>query len=206
MSSRFKFLLGLVVFTVVIRLLPYVLTKYDMKLDPQVIYYPWNFSPLMALSLYAGATLADRRYRFGLPLLTLLLSDLGIWAVTGQFSWAFPSGYWSSYLCNLIAVVMGSGLSRLTGTSRLLAAVGCGWSAEAIFFIVTNFVYFWTQTDLPHTPAGLWACYVAAIPFAGKSFTSTAIYSMLLFSPLVSRGEARSKKSTPVLQTVHSLS
>lgn len=205
MPSRFKFLLGLVAFTVVIRLLPYVLTRYDIQLDPQVIYYPWNFSPLMALSLYAGATLTDRRYRFGLPLVTLLLSDLGIWAVTGQFSWAFPSGYWSSYLCNMIAVVMGVGLGRLTGSTRMLAALGCGLSAEAIFFVVTNYVYFWTQTDLPHDAAGLVACFVAAIPFAGKSFVSTTFYSLLLFSPLVNRAETRPNASAPVLQPAHSL-
>jgi hypothetical protein len=205
MQSRLKFLVGLITFTVMLRLLPYVLKNYDYQIDPEVIYYPWNFSPLMAISLYAGATITDRRFRFGLPILTLLLSDLGIWAMTGQFSWAFPPGYWSSYLCNVIAVVMGSGLSRQTGSSRLFAAVGCGMIAETLFFVVTNFMYFWTQTLHPHTPAGLIACYIAGIPFAGKSFASTAVYSLLLFSPLVNRANAGSKETPLVLQPVRSL-
>lgn len=213
MQTRWKFLASLMTFTVVLRLmpyvlpnvLPYVLPNYDVKLDPSVIFYPWNFSPLMAISLYAGANLADRRLRFGLPLLTLLLSDLGIWAVTGQFEWAFPDGYWSSYLCNAIAVVLGIGLNRQTGSARVFSAVGLGVVAESLFFVVTNFVYFLIQTDLPHSAAGLLACYIAAIPFAGRSFASTAFYSALLFSPLASRANADSKVSNPVLQTVEAI-
>lgn len=205
MTSRVKFLVGLMAFTIVLRLIPYVLTNYDIKLDPQAIFYPWNFSPLMAISLYAGATISDRRLRFGLPLLTLILSDLAIWAVTGEFSWAFPSGYWSSYLCNMIAVLMGTGLRQLNGTSRMVAGIGCGISAEVIFFVVTNFVYFWTQTDLPHTLAGLNACYIAAIPFATKSFQSTLFYSALLFSPLLNRSEQKTTVTEPAFQAVHSV-
>lgn len=210
MQTRWKFLAALMTFTVVLRLMPYVLPvvmpyvmpNYDIKLDPSVMFYPWNFSPLMAISLYAGANLADRRLRVGFPLLTLLLSDLGIWAVTGQFEWAFPQGYWSSYLCNAIAVLLGSSLNRQTGSTRVLFAVGRGVTAEVLFFVVTNFVYFLNQTDLPHSAAGLVACYVAAIPFAGRSFTSTAFYSTLLFSPLASQAYAGSKETKPVLQTV----
>ena len=209
MPARWKFLAALMTFTVILRLLPYVLpsvlpylmANYDATLDASVIFYPWNFSPMMAISLYAGATLADRRLRFSLPLLTLLLSDLGIWAVTGQFGWAFPDGYWSSYLCNAIAVVLGAGLGHQTGSVRTLFAVGTGIVAETLFFVVTNFVYFLIQTDLPHTAAGLLACYVAAIPFAGRSFASTAFYSSLLFSPLAMKANAGSQATSPVLQT-----
>ena len=202
MSSRLNFLLGLFSFTIVLRLLPYILTNYDAKLDSSVIFYPWNFSPMTAVCLFSGAFMADRRIRFGLPLLALLISDLGIWAVTGQFSWAFPSDRWAAYVCTAMAVVLGQGLNRQPGASRAVAAVGCGLFSEVLFFVVTNFVYFWTQTEAPHTTAGLIACYVAAIPFAKTSFASSLFYTGLLFSPLADRTLAPAKAMEPVLQPV----
>ena len=205
MPSRLKFLLGLIAFTIVLRLLPYVLTNYDMALDPGAIFYPWNFSPLMAVSLFAGANLTDRRLRFGLPLLMMFISDLGIWGVTGQFSWGFPGDRWSAYVCCAVAVVLGSGLNGRPAHTRPLIAVGRGLLSEVLFFVVTNFVYFWYQSDLPHTVAGLMACYVAAIPFAGRSFISTAFYSGLLFSPLADRIVVKSSDRVPEMRPVRSV-
>ncbi len=205
MPPRMKFLLSLVGFTIILRLLPYALTTYDVKLDSTTIFYPWNFSPLMAVGLYSGAFIADRRWKFGLPLLTLFVSDLGIWAVTGQFSWAFQSDRWSAYLCYFATVVMGQGLNRQAWPTRAFAALGRGILAETLFFIVTNFVYFWIQTEYPHSLAGLIACYVAAIPFAGRSFVSTAFYSVLLFSPLAVGAAGKSTKPEFSLQPIRSL-
>ncbi len=202
MSSRVKFLLSLFSFTIVLRLLPYVLTNYDVKLDSSVVFYPWNFSPMIAVCLYSGAFMSDRRMRFGLPLLALLVSDLGIWAVTGEFSWAFPGDRWAAYLCTAFAVVIGQGLSRRSEALRPVAAVACGLFAEVLFFVVTNFVYFWTQTAAPHTTAGLVACYFAAIPFAKTSFVSSIFYAFLLFSPLADRTIVSVKATDPRLQPV----
>ncbi len=157
---------------------------------------------MIAVCLYSGAFIADRRLRFSLPLLALLASDLGIWAVTSQFSWAFPSDRWAAYLCTAFAVVIGQGLNRQSAASRPFAAVGCGVLAEILFFIVTNFVYFWTQTAAPHSVAGLAACYVAAIPFAKTSFASSIFYAFLLFSPLTDRTVVPTNATEPRMQPV----
>jgi len=205
MPPRMRFLLGLIAFTIVLRVVPYVLTAYDIKTDSGAIYYPWNFSPLMALSLYSGAYITDRRFRFGLPLIALFVSDLGIWAATGQFSWAFPSDRWSAYLCNVIAVLMGQGLNRQSGATRAFSAVRQGLFAEILFFVVTNFAYFLTQTDHPYTVAGLVACYIAAIPYAGRSFCSTLFYSLMLFSPLADGAVGAAEPRTSAGQAVRPL-
>ncbi len=191
MPPRLKFLVGLVSFTVVLRLLPYILTAYDQTVDPGVIFYPWNFMPLMAFCLYSGAYVADKRWSMVPPLLALFISDLGIWAATGQFSRAFPSDSWTVYVCHMITVLLGSGLNQNAWPARGFNALCRGMLAETIFFVVTNFAYFCGQTDLPHTATSLVACYVAAIPFAGRSFVSTAFYSVLLFSPLAVRAASQ---------------
>lgn len=191
MSSRLKFMTGLMALTVVLRLVPYFLTNYDIKIDAGAIYYPWNFSPLMAVSLFSGAYVTDRRLKFGLPILTMLLSDMGIWAATGQFAWGFPTDRWAAYLCLGMGVVLGMGLNPQSRIPRTVAAVGGGVLAEALFFVVTNFLYFWGNSEFPQNSVGLMACYVAAVPFAGRSFVSTLCYSLLLFSPLTDRVTGR---------------
>ena len=205
MQPRLKFLMGLVAFTVVQRVLPYFVTNHDIKLNPLAIFYPWNFSPLMAVSLFSGAYLADRRLKFGLPLLVLFISDLGITLKTGQLSSAFQLDGGLVYACILAAAWMGQGLDRRDWPLRDIEALGRGMVAEILFFIVTNFGYFCFQTDLPHTSAGLMACYVAAIPFAGRSFASTAFYSVLIFSPLAVKSTTTSTRTEPRLQTDQSL-
>ena len=197
MSSRIKFLVAVMFFTAGLRTIPYVLTAYNVTVNPDTLYYPWNFVPMMALCLFAGAYVTDRRFAIGLPMLALLLSDLGIWGVTGQFSWAFPPDRWSAYLSHGFAVLLGQGLDRRTWPLRAVDAVGRGILAEVIFFVVTNFAYFMVQTDLPHNMMGLAACYVAAIPFAIRSFVSTAVFSALLFSPigLAAADQAEAQKS-----------
>lgn len=202
MLPRIKFVICLVGFTVIMRLLPYVLKMYDVNVDPTVIFYPWNFLPLTAVCLYSGAYVKDHRWSFGLPLLGLFVTDLGIGMITGQFSWGFPRDRWSAYLSYVLIIVMGYGLNRRTWPLRAVDAVARGILAETLFFIVTNFAYFLVQTDHPQTFAGVLACYAAAIPFAKTSFVSTAFYSVLLFSPLAVRAAGEEPVRTkPELQT-----
>ena len=207
MPSRVKFLMGLVAFTIVVRLLPGLLTRYDVKLDSSVIFYPWHFMPLMAVCLYSGAYVSNRRWSFGLPLIALFASDLGLWAITGTSFWTVPMNGWSdsagflmatvcylvSIACYVFTISLGIGTSQRPWPLRGLDAFGRGMLAESFFFVVTNFAYFLSQTDLPHTPAGLIACYINAIPFAGNAFASTAFYSVLLFSPLAVRASSESR-------------
>ena len=201
MPSKMKFLLGLVTFSVTLRLLPYLLTAYSVKVDPSVVYYPWNFMPMMAVCLYSGAYVTDRRWSFGLPLVAVFVSDLLIWAVTGQFAWGFQSDRWSAYLCYASTVLMGTGLNTRRWPVRGVDAFARGMLAEVVFFLGTNFAYFCIQTDYPHSFAGLLTCYVAAIPFAGRSFLSTAFYSVLLFSPLAVRAAEPQTATETGLQT-----
>src|SRR3989344_3965804 len=63
MTSKMKFVIsvGLVAFGIVIRLLPHL----------------WNFTPVVAIALFAGFYLGGR-YAIALPLITVFLSDFVI--------------------------------------------------------------------------------------------------------------------------------
>ena len=209
-QPRLQFLLCLLVYTLVVRLLPYVMMNCDIQTDPSVLYYPWNFSPLTAVCLFGGAFLADRRMSFLLPLATLFLSDLGILALTGRMEWAFPAGRWGfTYFSFTVAAALGL-LLRNTQPRRFPAGpLALGLSFEVAFFAASNFLvwFFTTQSATPiypDTAAGLVQCYQAALPFFGKSLLGTAAFTALLFSPLGVRAatEADGESSTGELARI----
>jgi hypothetical protein len=177
--SKMWFVAFLFVYALACRLAPYVL---GVSIDPSTTWYPWNFSPLLALSVFSGACLADRRLSFGLPLAVMVISDFGIWALTGDREFAFPASQPLIYAC--FAATIGLGM-LLRKRPHMVWALPTGYLAEAMFFLVTNFAVWWfgEGQSYPLTAAGLATCYAMAIPFLGRSILSTTVYTLVLFSP-----------------------
>jgi hypothetical protein len=177
------FLTALLLFTVGVRLLPYVLARFGMNIDPEGTIYPWNFSALPAICLFGGACFADRRWAFAIPLAALLVGDLGIWALTGNLHWAFYPSQPIVYASYAMIVAFGFVLRP----RRPLWAVGLtGFAASVLFYLTTNFGV-WLFGDgvrYPKTAAGLWECYVAALPFFRNWLIGMAVFLPILFSPL----------------------
>lgn len=182
-GNRVLVLSVLCVYALVCRLLPYVLFNLGMSIDPSTTWYPWNFAPLMAVSLFGGAVVAQRRNAFLLPLGVMFFSDLGIWALTGQVDFAFPASQPLVYACFALAAALGMVLQP---RRQIVTAVPMAIAAETVFFLVTNFAvwYFGDGAIYPPTPAGLAHCYAMGLPFFGRSLISTSLYTMAFFSPV----------------------
>jgi len=181
---RLTTLLLLAAYAFAIRLIPYALHLAGVSIDPETTWYPWNFSPFMAVCLFAGAASLGRFWTTALPFAVLLASDLGVWALTGRMDWAFYPGQPLIYGCFALSLLM----SRWTlgpnpGWNRALPTA---FAAEVAFFLITNWAVwaFEPSVTYPRTPAGLWMCYVAALPFFGRSLLSTMLFTMVLFSPI----------------------
>lgn len=112
------------------------------------------------MALFGGACFASKRMAFLVPLAAMLLSDLAIGLLSSDLSLG---------LHRLIPVVYGSFavnvlLGRwLRGRRRLVPVALATLAGSIQFFVVTNFAC-WLLW-YPHTPAGLTACYIAALPF-----------------------------------------
>ncbi len=186
---RWGFFIALAVVAVLLRLAPQLLVKltsagYDMS----SVRYPWGFTPMLAIGLYAGAFLKNPWQAMGLIVGTQLLGDLGIWALSGDVLQAFDPGSSGVYVAYPLCAWLGGSLSQNRSFGRVQA--GSLLSCMA-FFLVTNFVVWalgrFASEELallyPATFGGLLKCYVMGIPFA-KEFISTPIFAGLLFSPL----------------------
>ncbi|AOV17627.1 hypothetical protein BJI67_11650 [Acidihalobacter aeolianus] len=153
MTPRFLTLSLLIFATAALRLLPH---------------WP-NFTPVVALALFAGAYVEDRRLAFVVPLAALLLSD---WVL------GFYPGMVFVYSGFAVSVLIGFALRRRRGLRRIAAGTLAGAIA---FFLISNFGAWLTTGLYPQNTAGLAAAYVAGIPFFRNALAGDAVYVALLF-------------------------
>jgi len=131
--------------------------------------HPPNFTPIIAMGLFGGAYLKDKRWAFLLPVASMLVSDIFL-GFHGTMIWV----YGSLLLITAIGFLLKNGVSLRSGT---LATIG----GSLVFFMVTNFGVWVSSSFYPKTIEGLLACYAAGIPFFGNTLAGSAIYSALMF-------------------------
>jgi hypothetical protein len=131
--------------------------------------HPWNFTPIGAMALFAGALVRDRRIAFAFPLLTLVASDIFI-----GFNILEPLVY-VSFLVN---VLIGLWLKRKRTPVRIGAATLAG---AMQFFLFTNFGVWLFLNSYPKTAAGLLTCYAVGLPLFWNTLAGDALFATLLF-------------------------
>lgn len=135
----------------------------------RLVPHPWNVTPVMAMALFGGASLDDRRLAFLIPLGAMLVSDL----VLGFHS-TMPFVYGA-----LVATVLIGGWLR--HHMRPVTVMGSALAGSILFFLVTNFGSWLTHDMYPLTAEGLWAAYVAGIPFFRNMVVGDLVFAALLF-------------------------
>lgn len=187
---RTRIVLAALALVVGMRILPYALERlFGLSTSPLGTAYPFNFNPMMAFALFGGAVLVRKGVAPVLPLLAFILGDIGLYLLKGQ-EFVFYEGIGVIYLSFAIAAVMGWRLrNRPLGRIGLERYVWVGLLAEIQFFVLTNFASWYTFAGRPVSVytrdlAGLWNCYVAGLPFFGRSLVSTVLYGAAFFGAL----------------------
>jgi hypothetical protein len=170
---------------------------------------PFGFAPQMAIALFAGAVIKDKKWAIILPLLSMLLSDAlyqllyikGMTSIQG-----FYDGQWINYLLIAGLTVFGMFMRRITFLNVLGFSVG----GSVIYFLLSNFTVWLADAGLgrPKTFDGLLLCYGDAIAFyrdygiingfagnvligdlffAGLLFGTYYLATQLVFRPAISR-------------------
>jgi Family of unknown function (DUF6580) len=129
----------------------------------------WNFAPVGALSLFAGARLRGWQ-AYLVPLALMALTD----PLLGGYSVATPLVY-ASFMVN---VWIGTRLRRSENPVWIGSAAVAG---SVQFFLLTNFAWLTAGSMYPHTLAGVMACYAAGVPFFWRTLASDLFYSGVLF-------------------------
>jgi hypothetical protein len=176
------FIVGLTLYTLSMRLMPYALKHMGVEIEPPGTFYPWNFSPMTAFCLFGAAYYARTRWAFALPLAVWFAGDLGIWALTGNIEWAFHKNMITVYLGILIIISLGT---WLRGKQSIAAVWLTGLVGETVYFLLTNAGEWYLSPTYTKDLAGLEQCFLLALPFFRLSLLSTFAFSTLIFSPYI---------------------
>jgi hypothetical protein len=147
---------------------------------------PLGFAPQIAMALFAGSIVKDKKFSFLLPLFSMLISDI-IYEVLFHYNLSpvpgFYSGQFVNYLLFVGLTVVGFAVNQTKPIQILAGAI----AGTTLYFILSNFaVWIGGGLDIanlpyPKTLAGLLHCYAEAIPFYRGSLYATLIFSGVLF-------------------------
>jgi len=142
----------------------------------------WGFTPMIAMAIFGGSVVRDRKLAFLLPLLSLFLSDLlfeGMYHYGIGDTPGFYEGQFTNYLLFTSLTLVGFFVRERKPLSILSGAV----AAPVLFFLASNFMVWANHGGLkrPMTFNGLMMCYEDALPFFWNSLYGTMFFSALLF-------------------------
>ena len=153
---------------------------------------PFGFAPQIAMAIFGGAVIKNKRLAFVLPILSMFLSDSlyqllylnGLSEIKG-----FYEGQGIHYVLFAGLTVFGFLLKRIT----ILNVIGFSVSGSLLFFILSNFTV-WLGGggfNRPKTFDGLMMCYNDALAFyreyglvngfAGNVLLGDLFFSAILF-------------------------
>jgi hypothetical protein len=135
----------------------------------RLIPHPPNMASVAAIALFGGATISDKRAAFLVPLAALLLSDMVL---------GFYRHMEVVYVAFALIVAIGIWLQKHRALLPIAAAT---LASSLLFFLITNFGVWAFEAMYPKTLAGLFACYVAALPFLRNTLQGDVLYSLVLF-------------------------
>ena len=133
----------------------------------RLIPHPWNFTPLIAGSLYLG---------FSLPVSFAIIASL-VSMILGDI---FLGLYFSSisvYLSIFAITFMGRFIKNISA----LRVAGFSFLGSTFFFLVTNFSVWLTMPMYEKSLLGLVKCYTLALPFYGNTLLSSLLYAGVFF-------------------------
>lgn len=144
----------------------------------KVTTFPFSINPIIAIALFSGAIISDKKLAFMMPLLAMFVSDVLL-----EISNIAPGFYGMSQLGNyaalLFVTVLGFSLKKTTP----LRVAGYSIASSVLFFFLSNSSCYLFDTTLFYGTGitGWMNCLVAGIPFLKNGMVIDLCFSILLF-------------------------
>ena len=142
---------------------------------------PWGFAPQIAMALFAGAVVKNRKLAFVLPLLSMFLSD-ALYQVLYINGLSETPGFYSGQVTNYILFASLTIFGFWMRHNRVKMAAA-SLLAPTAYFLMSNFAV-WLGGggyNHPKTFSGLLLTYNDGLPFYRGSVAATVVFSLLLF-------------------------
>ena len=135
----------------------------------RLIPHPPNFTPIIAIGLFGGAYLKDRRLVFLIPLIAMIIADVFL-GFHGTMIWV----YGSLILISIMGILL---KNRTTLKNCAVATLG----GSLLFFLMTNFGVWIISGFYEKSIVGLFTCYAMALPFFHNTLAGSVVYSAIMF-------------------------
>jgi hypothetical protein len=143
---------------------------------------PFGFAPQIAIAIFGGAVIRNKKWSFFLPLISMFLSDAlyhllytnGLSTIPG-----FYEGQLTNYILFTSLTVFGFMIRSFNWKNIFAASL----SAPTAYFLVSNLLV-WTSGAgyvREKTFAGLMQSYADGLPFYGYSIIATLFFSAVFF-------------------------
>ncbi len=146
---------------------------------------PYGFAPQIAMAIFGGAIIKDKKFAFLLPLLSMFISDAlyeilfrnGVGNIQG-----FYEGQVTNYILFTSLTIFGFFIKNFNIGRIAIAAI----AAPTTYFLISNFLVWVSSSPLaglgrPKTFNGLLLCLSDGLPFYPWSIAATFIFSAILF-------------------------
>jgi hypothetical protein len=143
----------------------------------KVVTYPLSFNPIIAISLFSGVVISDKKLAFLMPLLAMFASDILL-----EVLQIAPGFYGLSQLGNyaslLLVTVLGFGMKKI----RFVHVAGFSIASTLMFFFLSNSnVFFFNAVAYERSFNGWMTCLAAGIPFIKNGLLTDLFFSGVLF-------------------------
>ncbi|MFN5334957.1 MAG: DUF6580 family putative transport protein [Bacteroidota bacterium] len=143
---------------------------------------PLGFAPQIAIALFAGATIRNKKFAFTLPLISMLIGDL-VFELLYRNGLSEFGGFYNGQLLNYILFAGITAFGFLINTSKKAQILAGTIAAPTAYFLISNFAV-WISGggfNRPKTFEGLMTAYVDGIPFYQGSLMATLLFSAIFF-------------------------
>jgi len=127
-----------------------------------------NFTPVAAMALFGGVYLS-KRLAFIFPLVVMFVSDMFL-----GFHQSMPYVYIGFFL----TVLLGFAIRQKPSFFKV---AGMTFLSAIVFFLITNWGFFLTNSLYPKTFSGQMSAYFMALPFFRNSLLGDFFYTGLFF-------------------------
>ncbi|MEO8568376.1 MAG: DUF6580 family putative transport protein [Ginsengibacter sp.] len=146
---------------------------------------PYGFAPQIAMAIFAGAIIKNKKFAFLLPLLSMFVSD-ALYEILFRNGVGNMPGFYEGQITNYILftslTLFGFFIKNFNVGRIAIASI----AAPTTYFIISNFLVWLSSSPLaglsrPKTFNGLLLCFGDGLPFYPWSVAATFIFSAILF-------------------------
>ena len=142
----------------------------------------WGFAPHLAMAVFGGSVIKDRKLAFLFPILSLFLSDL-VYHVLYLQGITPIEGFYSGQLTNYVLIAMLALIGFRIRENKPVQILSGAIAAPVVYFLTSNFMVWIGGGGLerPKTFNGLLMTYADGLPFFSSSLYGTLFFSAMLF-------------------------